>query len=177
MFPYLAANFSLAVNPKPPITMYIRLLNKPASIFVSNHVLATNPAAHKQNDRNVIVRLLLTAPVSSLNILLNAFIITSRKIIRLLTCQCTFASTWPVYFLQSRVVENSILQMRLRKSKIMFLTWCVLKLMVVVRRELFSFLTQLLQVRFQTRLCQRRLSQIQTIPLQCLHHRQSLLLV
>ena len=156
MFPYLAANFSLAVNPNPPITMYIRLLNKPASIFVSNHVLAMNPAAHKQNDRNVIVRLLLTAPVSSLNILFNAFIITSRKIIRLLTCQCTFASTGLVYFLQSQVVENSILRMHLRKSKIVFQTLCILKLMVDQIQELFSFLMllliSLLKMGFQNRL-------------------------
>ena len=162
MIPYLAANFSLAVNPSPPITMYMRLLNRPASIFVSNHVLAMNPAAHKQNDKNVMVRLLLTAPVSSLNILLNAFIITSRKIIQLLTCQCTFASIWLECFLQSRVVENSIPQMHLRKSKIMFLTRYVLKLMVDRHRELFSFLTLLLQVRFQTRLRQSHLLMPQT---------------
>ena len=80
MIPYLAANFSLAVNPSPPMTMYMRLLNKPASIFVSNQVLLMNPAAHKQNDKNVMVRLLLTAPVSSLNMLLNAFMIISRRI-------------------------------------------------------------------------------------------------
>ena len=122
MIPYLAANFSLAVNPRPPMTMYIILLNKPASIFVSNQVFEINPAAHKQNDKNVMVRLLLTAPVSSLNMLLNAFMIISRKIILFLTCQCTFASTWPECFLQSQVVENSILQMLLRLSKIMFLT-------------------------------------------------------
>ena len=157
MFPYLAANFSLAVNPSPPITMYIRLLNNPASILVSNHVLAMNPAAHRQNDKNVIVRLLLTAPVSSLNILLMAFIIISRKIIRLLTCLCTFASILPECFLQSQVAGNSILQMLLRKSKIMFLTLCFLKLMVVQDQELFFFLMLLLQVRFQSRLSQNRL--------------------
>ena len=113
MIPYLAANFSLAVNPNPPITMYMRLLNSPASTFVSNHVFEMNPAAHKQNDRNVMVRLLLTAPVSSLNILLNAFIITSRKIILFLIGQYTFASTGLECFLQIRVAENSIPQMRL----------------------------------------------------------------
>ena len=150
--------------------MYIRLLNNPASIFVSNHVLAMNPAAHKQNDKNVIVRLLLTAPVSSLNILLIAFIITSKRIILLSNDQYTFVSTWFEYFLQSRVVESSIPQMHLRKSKIMFLTWCVLKLMVVRRQALFFFLKLLLQVRFQSHLSQSRSVQIQTIPLQCLDH-------
>jgi hypothetical protein len=49
--------------------------------------------------------------------------------------------------------------------------------MVVVRQELFFFLKLLLQVRFQSCLSQSRLMWIQTIPLQRLHRRQSLLLV
>ena len=150
------------------MTMYMRLLNSPASIFVSNHVLLIKPAAHKQNDKNVIVRLLLIAPVSSLNILLNAFIITSRKIILFLIGQCTFASTLSECFLQTRVGESSNLQMHLRKSKIMFLTLLFLKLMVDQIQELFSFLMLLLQVRFQSCLSQSRLVRvrIQTMPLQ-----------
>jgi hypothetical protein len=158
MFPYLAANFSLAVNPNPAITMYIILLYNPASTLSPNHVLPMNAAAHNKNDKNVITLLLLILSlVPSLNILFNQLIIISRKIIRLLTCLYTFASIGPECFLQSQVVENSILQKLLRKSKIMFLTLCFLKLMVVQDQELFFFLMLLLQVRFQSRLSQNRL--------------------
>jgi hypothetical protein len=55
--------------------------------------------------------------------------------------------------------------------------------MAVAHRELFSFLMLLLQVRFQSRLCQSRLvlvvlfAKIQTFPLQSLNYCQSLLQV
>ena len=75
IFPYFGANFSLAVNPKPAITIYIKLLNRFISTLYPNHVLPINAAAHSRNVKNVITRLLLIISVLSLNICLTQIII------------------------------------------------------------------------------------------------------